>query len=82
METIYYYKTASDIWHFSNGVTKEARTGSEYKRMMEYAKRKVVRLYLNVPDQFEIIKEKFRTPEYWVGRTWEDEYEERKGHKE
>lgn len=77
METIYYYKTASDIWHFSTGVEKEASRAVQYKRMLEYSKRKVIRLYLNVPEHFDIIRENFYTPGYWKSRTWQDEYEER-----
>lgn len=74
--TIYYYKTSSDTWHFSTGVSKDAFTGSLYKRDLERGGKKVEKLYLNIPEHFEIIKKNYRTPEYWAGRTWIDEYEE------
>lgn len=80
METIYYYKTASDIWHFSTGVTRSAQKGCDYLRMLRYAKKKVERLYLNEPADFAVIKAHFGSPEYWRGRTWQDEYEERKSY--
>lgn len=80
MEKVYYYKTASDTWHFSTGVVKDALRGSQYKRMLEYAGRKVEKLYLNVPDHFDKIKTLFHSRSYWDGRTWMDEYEERNHH--
>lgn len=76
METIFYYKTASDIWHFSTGVSKEATKAVQYKRMLEKMRKQVVRLYLNVPEHFELIKANYRTPDYWARRTWQEEYEE------
>ena len=76
MGPIYYYKTISDTWHISNGMSLEAREANEFLHKVGRA-RSVVKLYLNVPEHFEIIKEQFRTPDYWKGRTWQDEYNER-----
>ena len=77
METIYYYKTISDTWHFSTGVVRNAQKGVEYLRMLRCGcKKDVQRLYLNDDKDFEKIKEVFYTPSYWEGRTWIDEYNE------
>lgn len=81
METIYYYKTISDIWHFSTGVSRNAPKACDYLRMLRYAKKNIIKLYLNEPRDFETIKEHFYSPEYWDGRTWQDEYEEKPAYK-
>jgi len=75
METIYYYKTISDTWHISNGMSLEAREANSFLHKIRKT-RSVVRLYLDVPEHFEIIKKNFHSPEYWEGRSWQDEYEE------
>ena len=76
MEPIYYYKTASDIWHFSTGESLPALKGNELQRKLRNSGKRVIRLYLNVPEHFEIIKSIYKTPDYWRNRTWQDEYEE------
>ena len=76
-ETIYYYKTSSDTWVFSTYVKRDARKAVEYLRMLRRMKKEVVRLYLDVPDDFEFIKRVFFNKDYWEGRSWQDEYEER-----
>ena len=76
METIYYYKTISDTWHFSTGVSRDASKAVEYMRMLRQKKTNVRRLYLDIPEDFEMIKRLYRTPEYWSKRTWKDEYNE------
>lgn len=81
MDTIYYYKTVSDTWHFSTGVTRDARRAVDYLRMLRYAKKQVVKLYLNNPDDFSVVKTQFYSPEYWAGRSWQDEYNEEKYYK-
>ena len=74
MGKVYYYKTVGDVWHFSTGVSRDARRGNDYLRMLRYSGREVEKLYLDLPEDFEIIKSTFYSPEYWKGRTWEEEY--------
>lgn len=76
MDKIYYYKTASDTWHFSTGRSLDAMRGNDYLRTLR-RNNVVEKLYLDVPEHFETIKRNFRTTGYWSGRTWQDEYEEK-----
>ena len=75
MEPIYYYKTISDTWHFSTGKSLDAMSGNDYLRRLRRSG-DVEKLYLDVPEHFEIIKKRFRTPDYRRGRSWQDEYNE------
>lgn len=34
----------------------------------------VIKLYLDIPEDFEIIKRTFFSPSYWEERTWQEEY--------
>lgn len=75
--TIYYYKTSSDIWVFSTCRKIEARKAIDYLFRLRGEGNMIEKLYLNIPEHFEFIKAAFFTPDYWIGRTWQDEYEER-----
>ena len=75
MEKIYYYKTISDTWNFSTGVSLGARKANEYLQKLRRTNN-VEKLYLNEPKHFELIKSVFFTQNYWNGRTWQDEYYE------
>lgn len=76
MKPIYYYKTVSDTWHISNGMSLGAREANGLLHNMRRT-RSVVRLYLDVPEHFEIIKDLFFNKDYWEGRSWLDEYNEK-----
>ena len=77
MGNIYYYKTASDIWVFSSCRKYEAKKAVDYLRRLRSEGYRVERLYLDVPEHFEFIKALFFNKDYWDGRSWQDEYEER-----
>lgn len=77
MTIVYYYKTASDIWVFSTCRKLQARDAVDYLRRLRDDKVHVEKLYLNVPEHFEFIKRAFFNDDYWSGRSWQDEYEEK-----
>lgn len=77
MEKIYYYKRSSGAWVFlvdgQTIVKDDAFKGAQYHRMLRFAKKELWRLYLDLPEDFEKIKQSFFTPEYWKNRDWKKE---------
>ena len=71
-EQIHYYKTISGSAHFAEtGVVKaEAKLG-QYLRMLRYAKKEPVQLFLDHPADYEQIKRLFHIPD---GTRWQDVY--------
>ena len=63
MDKIYYYKTEDGIWHFSTGVKKDDSRAVEYIRMLGKIKKDVRRLYLDIPSDYEKIKQVFGVSE-------------------
>ena len=70
---VYYYKTVTGRTYFSNGNIKEEHKLGQYLRMLHYAKYQLEPLYLDKPEDFEIIKRVFNIPE---GKTWKEVYNE------
>ena len=81
-EGIYYYKRENGGWIFSlldshgirRTVEKNDYTGGQYIRMLRYSKKEPTRLYLNLQEDYRLIKRLFFTPAYWEGKTWQTEY--------
>jgi len=71
-EQIHYYTTISGAAHFAEtGVVKaEAKLG-QYLRMLRYAKKEPVQMFLDNPADFEQIKRLFNLP---VDTKWQDIY--------
>ena len=71
-EQIHYFKTISGAAHFAEtGTTKtEAKLG-QYLRMLRYAKKEPVQLFLDNPTDYEKVKRLFHYPE---GTRWQDIY--------
>ena len=83
METItYYYRRESGYWIFSTKdtlgtrrtIVKDAPAGEQYLRMLQYSKKNIHKLYLDIPEDYRIIKRFFFTPTYWEAKAWQDEY--------
>lgn len=72
-ETIYYYKTATGTFHFSNGQVRPEHRAGQYIRMLRYAKYPLEPLYLDNKADFERIRELFCIHE---GKTWQEVYYE------
>lgn len=68
--SMYYFKTVSDIWHFSDGETLPAIQGVEKKLELQRKGIRVERLYLNVPEHFELIRQTYPN----VGSDWKKIY--------
>ena len=73
-ETIYFYITGDGSFHFSNGVDKPELRAGEYFRVLRKLGYPTEQLHLDNPEHFELIKAKFRSENYWIGRTWVEEY--------
>lgn len=76
MEKIYYYKRSSGAWVFcvdGQTIVKDADKGAQYHRMLRFAKKELWRLYLDLPEDFEKIKQSFFTKKYWEGQDWKKE---------
>lgn len=71
-EQIHYYKTISGDAHFAETavVKTEAKLG-QYLRMLRYAKKEPVQMFLDNPADFEQIKRLFNLP---VDTKWQDIY--------
>lgn len=82
MRNIYYYKKENGDWVFSipdeNGgrstALNDERSGNVFFRLLVKKGAELSRLYLDIPEDFETIKELFFGREYWEGRTWQNEY--------
>ncbi|MBR5414150.1 MAG: hypothetical protein IK114_14150 [Fibrobacter sp.] len=71
-EQIHYYKTISGAAHFAEtGVVKNEAKLGQYLRMLRYAKKEPVQMFLDYPQDFEEIKRLFKFPN---GTTWQDVY--------
>ena len=72
-EQIYFYRTISGRTHFSNGqVIKDPRRLSQYLRMLHYAGYPVYQLFLDNPEDFNVICNLFHI----TGTTWQQIYNE------
>lgn len=71
MDKIYYYKTEDGTWHFSTGAKKDDSRAAEYIRMLRKIKKDVERLYLDIPSDYEKIKQVFGVSE---STSWEKIY--------
>ena len=83
METItYYYRRESGAWVFSTKDTtgirrtiiKNEQAGAQYLRMLQYSKKNIHKLYLDIPEDYRTLKLFFFTPTYWEGKPWQSEY--------
>ncbi len=73
MQTIYYYKNVDDVFVFSDGTELSGPKASYHIRVLQKGGADVVRLYLDVEDDWETLKAEF-DPNIWVGKTWQDVY--------
>ena len=81
-EAIYYYKRANGDWVFSildshgirRTIEKDERPGEQYLTMLRYAKKTPKRLYLDLMEDYRLIKRFFFEPAYWEGKAWQIEY--------
>lgn len=70
---IYYYKTFGDVWHFEDGITLSGGRAYDYFRSLREKGVQTWRLFLDIPEDFELIKKFFHTPAYWKHTTWLEE---------
>ena len=74
MDIVHYYKRhKSGDWVFEDCVISDCRQAVKYLIEQRRAKKVVWRLYLDIPEDYELIKSLFFTPAYWEGRTWQQE---------
>lgn len=73
-KTIYYYRTASNTFHFSTGAVKKEAKAGEYLRMLHYAKYETIQLFLSNEEDFIVICNLFNIRN---AKNWEDVYYER-----
>lgn len=83
MKHIYYYKRENGDWVFSlpdsdggrSTAVNDERSGNVFFRLLvKKVDAELHRLYLDIPQDFETIREKFFDREYWSNRTWQKEY--------
>ena len=74
MEKVYYYRRGSGAWVFPDCILTDEREGVKHLIAKRKAGAYTNKLYLDIPEDYETIKQNFFTPDYWEGRTWEDEY--------
>lgn len=83
METItYYYKREDGSFIFSvrdtigirRTIVKDATAGEQYLRMLQYSKKTIRKLYLDLQEDYRLIKRFFFTPSYWEAKAWQEEY--------
>ena len=71
MERIYYYKTVTGRWHFSNGAIIEDAKAGQYLRMLGKTRKDLYKLYLDIPSDFHKAKKILNLP---VEARWQDIY--------
>ncbi len=84
MNKSYYYKRLSGTWVFAQmdnfgiwrTLVKDEQSGEQYHRMLRYAKKCPERLYLDLPEDYRLIKRFFFDPAYWDGKPWQTEYDQ------
>lgn len=70
---LFYYKRLTGSWVFPDGVFTDEREALKHLISKRKAGLTVWRLYLDIPEDFELIKANFFTPDYWSNTTWEKE---------
>lgn len=81
----YYYRRGNGSYVFSlkdttgirRTVVKDEYTGEQYLRMLLYSKKNPQRVYLDIQEDYRLIKRFFFTPSYWEAKSWQDEYHTR-----
>ena len=73
MKKVYYYKRDSGEWVFQDGSFTDEREALKHLIAKRKAGLTVWRLYLDLKEDFELIKKNFFTPEYWENTTWKEE---------
>ena len=70
---IYYYKRASGTWVFQDGIFTDEREALKHLISKRKAGLLVWRLYLDIPEDYELIKQTFFTHDYWADKSWREE---------
>lgn len=75
MKKLYYYKIGCGDWIFAPNLCM-SNDRDAITNLIKHRKEGYVawRLYLDQPDDFELIKKMFFTPEYWENKTWQEEF--------
>lgn len=76
---VYYYKKADGSWVFHKciyypmTIVLNERDGARYHTRERLRGNDPWRLYLDIPEDFALIKKLFFNPSYWENRTWQEE---------
>lgn len=79
---VYYYRRGNGSYVFSledttgirRTVVKDEYSGEQYLRMLTYSKKNLRRVYLDIQEDYRLIKRFFFTPSYWEAKPWQDEF--------
>lgn len=70
---MYYYKTISSVCFEGDSKRYDKDEGMRLLTELRRKGYQFDRLYLDSPIDYIVIRNKFFTPAYWAGRTWQEE---------